>query len=94
MITPVGFNSIGPYTYTIFAAINFLMVPAVYFLFPETSGRTLEEMDKVFALSNPWTPWDVVRIANDLPHDYQEGKYVEHVKGDAEHLEEDGAKMI
>lgn len=38
-MTPVAFNSIGYYTYAVFAAINAVMVPVVYFLFPETSGR-------------------------------------------------------
>ncbi|KAK9351489.1 general substrate transporter [Lipomyces doorenjongii] len=64
MITPVAFNSIGAYTYLIFAAINAVMVPAVYFFYPETSGRSLEEIDEIFAQSNSWTPWDVVGIAH------------------------------
>ena len=38
MITPVAFENIGAYTYTIFAVINLLMIPAVYFFFPETAG--------------------------------------------------------
>lgn len=86
MITPVAFNNIGPYTYTIFAAINLAMFPAVYFFYPETAGRSLEEMDKIFALSNVWTPWDVVKIARDMPHDYQNGKFVEQ-KAVTEHDE-------
>uniref|UniRef100_A0A1N6MC79 Putative sugar porter n=1 Tax=[Candida] hispaniensis TaxID=312227 RepID=A0A1N6MC79_9ASCO len=67
MITPVAFNNIGYYTYTIFACINALMVPVVYFFYPETAGRTLEEIDKIFAQSNPKTPWDVVGIARRFP---------------------------
>lgn len=67
MITPVAFDSIDSYTYTIFAAINALMVPAVYFFFPETSGRTLEEIDEIFEKCDPWKPWQVVGIANKMP---------------------------
>jgi sugar porter (SP) family MFS transporter len=67
MITPIAFNNIGVYTYAIFAAMNLLMVFVVYFLYPETSHRSLEEIDNIFANSNPWKPWDVVGIAARLP---------------------------
>ena len=49
MITPVAFDSIKHHTYTIFAVINALMVPSVYFFYPETAYRSLEEMDSIFA---------------------------------------------
>jgi sugar porter (SP) family MFS transporter len=48
MITPVAFNNIGYRTYIIFAAINASMVPCVYFFYPETAYRSLEEMDTIF----------------------------------------------
>lgn len=48
MITPVAFNSIGYQTYIIFAVINAFMVPSVYFFYPETAYRSLEEMDGIF----------------------------------------------
>ncbi|CUM64839.1 uncharacterized protein PRCAT00002454001 [Priceomyces carsonii] len=68
MITPPAFTNIGPYTYTIFAVINALMVPVVYFLYPETKGRSLEEMDIIFGQCPVNQPWKVVQIANDLPY--------------------------
>lgn len=67
MITPIAFNSIGVYTYAIFAAMNLLMFFVVYFLYPETSHRSLEEIDVIFANSNSWKPWEVVGIAAQLP---------------------------
>ncbi|CAN6656606.1 hexose transporter Hxt13p [Trichomonascus vanleenenianus] len=67
MITPIAFNNIKHFTYTIFAVINALIFVATYFLFPETAGRTLEEIDLIFEHANPKTPWDVVRIADKLP---------------------------
>ncbi|RLV95949.1 Sugar transporter STL1 [Spathaspora sp. JA1] len=85
MITPIAFESIDYYTYTIFAVINLLMVPTVYYIYPETAGRSLEEMDKIFELSNTSTPWDVVKIARELPFESQtreqdiEKIVVEHV---------------
>jgi hypothetical protein len=36
-------------TYIIFAVLNAALVPTVYFLFPEPKGRSLEEMDVIFA---------------------------------------------
>ena len=36
---------------TVFAALNALIIPVVYFFFPETAGRSLEDMDVVFALA-------------------------------------------
>ncbi|KAI5475982.1 hypothetical protein MNV49_000541 [Pseudohyphozyma bogoriensis] len=50
MITPPSFDSINEYTYTIFAVLNLCLIfPVVYFYFPETTRRSLEEMDLIFA---------------------------------------------
>ncbi|KAK6462018.1 general substrate transporter [Scheffersomyces coipomensis] len=87
MITPIAFENIDSYTYTIFAVINFLMIPAVYFFYPETSGRSLEEMDKIFELSNPYTPWDVVKIAQDLPFESKIRDVEDFEKPSVSHLE-------
>ncbi|KAM7215466.1 General substrate transporter [Rhypophila decipiens] len=49
-ITPMGFASIKYRYFIVYAALNFfLILPCVYFLFPETNGRKLEEIDEVFA---------------------------------------------
>ena len=42
-------NMIQRRTYIIFAVLNAALVPTVYFLFPEPKGRSLEEMDVIFA---------------------------------------------
>ncbi|KAM0748971.1 general substrate transporter [Meredithblackwellia eburnea MCA 4105] len=67
LITPVAFDSIGYYTYTVFAAINLMMCPVVYFFYPETAGRSLEEIDDIFAAADPKKPWSVVKVAAELP---------------------------
>ncbi|KAL3455931.1 general substrate transporter [Aspergillus heterothallicus] len=51
MITPVSFSNIGYKTYVIFAVINAAIFPTVYFFFPETRYRSLEEMDMIFKKS-------------------------------------------
>jgi MFS family permease len=68
MVTPVAFANIGYKTYIIFAVINLAIVPSVYFFFPETAGRSLEEMDEIF--HNTTNAFNVVKIAHDLPHRY------------------------
>jgi hypothetical protein len=68
MITPVAFANIGYKTYIIFAVINAAMVPSVYFFFPETAYRSLEEMDEIFHKTT--NPFNVVKIAHDMPHRY------------------------
>jgi len=68
MVTPPAFANIGYRTYIIFAVINAAIIPSVYFFFPETAYRSLEEMDQIF--HNTTNPFNVVRIANELPHRY------------------------
>ena len=70
MITPIAFHNINNYTFLIFCAINALMVPATFFIFPETAGRSLEEMDEIFAQSSAWNPYDVVCKERKYPRRY------------------------
>ncbi|KAF6789367.1 sugar transporter stl1 [Colletotrichum musicola] len=49
MVTPVAFSTIKWKTYLVFAVINAFIVPCVYFFFPETAYRSLEEMDSIFS---------------------------------------------
>ncbi|KAA8646852.1 sugar porter family MFS transporter [Aspergillus tanneri] len=52
MITPPAFANLGYRTYIMFAVFNAALIPCVFFFFPETKGRTLEELDVVFASAN------------------------------------------
>lgn len=67
MITPVLFELIQSYTYAIFAVINFIIVPVLFFMYPETKGRSLEEMDLIFNQTPVSKPWKVVGIAKRMP---------------------------
>jgi hypothetical protein len=69
MITPVAFSSIGYRTYIIFAVINgALILPVVYFFYPETAYRSLEEMDTIFIKTK--SIFTVVKVAKEEPHRY------------------------
>ncbi|KAK5992567.1 Lactose permease [Cladobotryum mycophilum] len=50
---PVALDKIGWHVYIIFAAWDAIMTVFVYFFLPETRGRTLEELDEIFAAKNP-----------------------------------------
>lgn len=47
-ITPVGIASIGWRFYIIWTVFNASFVPIVYLFYPETAGRTLEDVDRFF----------------------------------------------
>ncbi|KAJ5172469.1 hypothetical protein N7492_005062 [Penicillium capsulatum] len=81
MITPVAFDSIGYKTYIIFAVINAFIFPSVYFFFPETRRRSLEEMDDIFKKST--NVFNVVTISVKEPF-----RYDKHGQLKPEYLEE------
>lgn len=62
MVTGPMFASIGWGTYVFFAALNFVLIfPVVYFYFPETKGKSLEEVSLVHAPLTPARPALCVR---------------------------------
>ncbi|KAL8987526.1 MAG: hypothetical protein Q9177_003271 [Variospora cf. flavescens] len=77
MITPISFASIQYKTYVIFAVIKLTLIssnaalfPAVWFFYPETAYRSLEEMDSIFRKCN--SIFTIVKIAKDEPQRYGE----------------------
>ncbi|KAF2020279.1 hypothetical protein BU24DRAFT_490061 [Aaosphaeria arxii CBS 175.79] len=87
LIAPIAFHNIGYRTYIIFACTNFAIVPLIYFLYPETAYRSLEEVDVLFYLASKTPrPWlSVVKIAaqeplwfgrkGDVPFDYEKSDW-------------------
>ncbi|KFY11546.1 hypothetical protein V492_04397 [Pseudogymnoascus sp. VKM F-4246] len=49
MVTPIMIANIGWATYLVFAIINACFLPVIFFFYPETQGRSLEEIDVIFA---------------------------------------------
>lgn len=70
MVTPIMFQAIGFRTYITFAVLNFAILVTTYFIFPETAGRSLEEMSAIFAHSSKINPYDVVRKEKITPRRY------------------------
>ncbi|KAK2612492.1 hypothetical protein QQS21_001430 [Conoideocrella luteorostrata] len=83
-VTPIGFNTISYRYYIVFAVLNAAIVPTVYFFFPETSGRSLEEIDEIFMTSK--SIWDPPKIARTLPYiQHAEESNESDAKGTATH---------
>jgi len=49
MVVPLMITSIGWGTYLFFACTNACFIPIIYFFYPETKQRSLEEIDLIFA---------------------------------------------
>jgi len=56
---PPALSSISYKTYYIFGGFNFAAFLHVWFMFPETKGRTLEEIEDVFAQGHTFAAWKI-----------------------------------
>ncbi len=65
MITPVAIASIGWRYYIVYAVVGAIVVPSIFFFYPETMGRNLEEMDEIFREGS--SILDVVAMSKTLP---------------------------
>jgi hypothetical protein len=65
MVTPVAINSIGWQYYIVYGAIAACIPISVYFFFPETMGRSLEDIELLFKESP--SVWATVRYAKSRP---------------------------
>ncbi|KAF2015638.1 general substrate transporter [Aaosphaeria arxii CBS 175.79] len=59
MATPVAIDTIGWKYYLVFLILSATIIPVVYLFFPETMGRSLEELEMMFTEGE--TIFDVVR---------------------------------
>jgi len=67
MVTPIMIEKISWGTYLFFAAINATFLPIIYFFYPETANRSLEEIDIIFAKGND-EGMSYVKAAKELPY--------------------------
>ncbi|CAK7210654.1 hypothetical protein SBRCBS47491_000848 [Sporothrix bragantina] len=66
-ITPPGTDNLGNKFWIIFAVFNASFVPIVYFFFPETKGRSLEDIDIIFRHTH--SIFDAVSVAKRMTKD-------------------------
>lgn len=65
-VSPIGFATIHWKYYIVYACISAFALLTFYFFCPETKGRTLEEIDEIFVLSN--SIFDTVSVAREMPY--------------------------
>ncbi|KAI0426714.1 general substrate transporter [Xylaria sp. FL1042] len=66
LITPVVVTNIGWGTFLFFAVLNATFLPTIYFFYPETARRSLEEIDIIFAKGNV-EKMSYIKAAKELP---------------------------
>jgi hypothetical protein len=67
MVTPIMIAHISWGTYLFFAVVNACFLPIIYFFYPETARRSLEEIDLIFAKGYSENI-SYVRAAKELPY--------------------------
>ena len=78
-ITPIGIANLGWQFYIIWTVFNFSFIPFVYCLYPETAGRTLEDLDAFFIEGPPVLVFrDKDAIARRRPQRYAEREETEY----------------
>lgn len=93
LITPVAFATIRWRTYIIFAVLNFAILISTFFIFPETAGRSLEEMSYIFEQASIYNPYDVVRIEKRTPRRYDKQGHLLQGPGGMEDGNGDGLNV-
>jgi MFS family permease len=84
MTIPPSFANLGWKTYIIYAVLNAMAIPAVYFFVVETKGRSLEELDVIFA-----APGDPVKNEKKMPHNISTAEARRILGLDDAHYDED-----
>ncbi|CRL21187.1 Sugar/inositol transporter [Penicillium camemberti] len=90
-ITPIGIQNLGWRFYIIWIVLNAVMVPTVYLFYPETAGRTLEDIDDYYRGNPPLLVClDKEAISSKRPEKYRaRDEHIMHAKESetAQHLE-------
>ncbi|KAJ5279832.1 hypothetical protein N7478_005204 [Penicillium angulare] len=84
-VTPAAFDDIGWKYFIVYCCLNAAFVPVIYFFFPETAQRSLEEIDEIFEAST--SIFDTVSVAQKLPKRHLSDFLREEKGAEASHLE-------
>ncbi|GAB7341192.1 hypothetical protein MBLNU457_7482t1 [Dothideomycetes sp. NU457] len=89
-ITPIGFQNLGWRFWPIWIVTNALFLPIIYFLYPETSGRTLEDLDAYFRADPSW----LVTSDKDAISSKRPLKYIEKEDDEVHRVAEEDAGVL
>ncbi len=53
-VIPIMLSHIGWWSFIFFGAMNVVVMPIIHFFYPETAGRSLEEVDLLFTSDSPF----------------------------------------
>ncbi|KAJ5851787.1 sugar transporter [Penicillium soppii] len=71
-VTPIGIQNLGWRFYVIWIVLNAVMVPIIYLFYPETAGRSLEDMDDYYRVKPPLLVFrDKEAISSKRPERYR-----------------------
>ncbi|TFL00182.1 general substrate transporter [Pterulicium gracile] len=83
---PPGLASIAWKTYFIFGTFNFAGWLHVFFMFPETAGRTLEEVEEIFAQGHKFAAWKIKReVGRRMAEQARESGKIDHKQHTYDH---------
>ena len=54
LVNPIMFGSLKSRTYFLFAGLNLLWIPIIFFFYPETKDRSLESIEAMFTPKSPF----------------------------------------
>lgn len=89
-ITPIGIQNIGWRFWIVWTVFNAVFMPVIYFFYPETSNRSLEDMDAYYRTQPSLivtTDADAVSVKRPL-------KYIQHEQDEVQKNAKSGAGMI
>lgn len=86
MVTPVALDTIGWQYYIVYAVIAACIPISVIFLYPETMGRNLEEIEMMFKESP--SVWSTVKFAKTRPIAMPQ-EFIPEKKKDVDHAEDE-----
>lgn len=79
-ITPIGIQNLGWRFWIVFTIFNAAFMPVIYFLYPETANRTLEDLDDYYRHN----PKLIVVGDKDVTSSKRPRKYVEKEEAEVE----------
>jgi len=87
---PPGLSTIAWKTYFIFGTFNFAAFVHILFMYPETVGRSLEEVEEIFKQGHVFTAWKIGKDVGKktLSEVVEKSKVLEHTEKRTESLDD------